>query len=268
MGMGMGMGMDAIGWTLRPASAVVISLVAGVCTLLVCFLLDCMAAGTCSCGWLLDKCTWRPRKTLLPILLTLAFIACGTLNFFFDGGVSQQISMGDMLITIDHAPRYDSGRAASFGVGAALGLLLCYLLDPLLSRVPVPTECPVPDERWLPDRLRNAAACGQADVVRDWLSAGGWIDARHEHHPRPTLLMVSALHGTVNVMRLLLAASADAAVACRTAEGDIITALALAVSTGHLESWFGLANPNPNPNLTLTLTLALTTDPDPDPEPR
>ena len=226
--------MDTIGWTLRPASAVAISLVAGVCTLLVCFLLDCMVAGTCSCGWLLDKCTWRPRK-ILPVLLTLAFIACGTLNFFFDGGVSQQISMGDMLLTIDHAPRYDSRRAASFGVGASLGLLLCYLLDPLLSRVLVPNEFPVPDERLercLPDRLRNAAACGQADVVRDWLSAGGWIDARHEHHPRPTLLMISALHGTVDVMRLLLAASADTAVACRTTEGDTITALALAVSTG------------------------------------
>lgn len=233
--------MDALGWTMRPASAVAISLVAGVCTLLVCFLLDCMVAGRCSCGWLcraevLDKCAWRPRKTL-PILLTLAFIACGTLNFFFDGGVSQQISMGDMLITIDHAPRYDSGRAASFGAGAALGLLLCYLLDPFLSRVFVrPTECPVSDERLtdercLPDWLRNAAACGHVDVVRDWLSGGGPIDARQEQHPRPTLLMVSALHGTVNVMRLLLAASADAAVACRTAEGDIITALALAVST-------------------------------------
>jgi len=158
--------MDTLGWTLRPASAVVISLAAGVCTLLVCFFLDCVVAGTCTCGWLLDKCNWRNRKAL-HILLTLAFITCGTLNFFLDGGVSLHSSVGDIHVRIDQAPRYDSGRATSFGFGAALGLLLCYHLDPLLSCVLVLTECPNTDE-WLqgrlPDWLQNAA--GQTDASR------------------------------------------------------------------------------------------------------
>ena len=107
-------------WTLRPAPAVAISLVAGVCTLLVCFLLDSLAAGSCSCSWLLDKCNWHPRKTL-HILLTLAFIACG-MHFFLDVGESQHISVGDMHVTWrrDRAPRYENGRAVSFGLGALL----------------------------------------------------------------------------------------------------------------------------------------------------